>query len=170
MSYLHCEWVDDRLQGVCVTRLQIPVDQLVNYCDWQACKELWRGKCLLIKGWGGVAFCSTRGTFMNHAQPEPCGLSDFRSWTVSLINVLSALRPTSLMMWSEHCLASKLLHPLLSLCKITTLPTLVIVISKVKQAKAQAGNELSNILPKSSHARKKPPPNHKSYSLFLFLP
>ena len=28
---------------------------------------------------------------------------------------------------------------------------------KKKKKKAQAGNELSNILPKSSHARKKPP-------------
>ena len=29
-----------------------------------------------------------------------------------------------------------------------------------KKKKAQAGNELSNILPKSSHARKKPPQPH----------
>ena len=29
---------------------------------------------------------------------------------------------------------------------------------KKKEKKAQVGNELSNILPKSSHARKKPPP------------
>ena len=29
---------------------------------------------------------------------------------------------------------------------------------KKKKEKTQAGNELSNILPKSSHARKKPPP------------
>ena len=34
----------------------------------------------------------------------------------------------------------------------------LISITKTKQKKAQAGNELSNILPKSWHARKKPPP------------
>ena len=32
------------------------------------------------------------------------------------------------------------------------------LISTLKKKKAQAGNELSNILPKPSHARKKPPP------------
>ena len=33
-----------------------------------------------------------------------------------------------------------------------------LISAKKKKKKAQAGNDLSNILPKSSHARKKPPP------------
>ena len=32
------------------------------------------------------------------------------------------------------------------------------LISTLKKQEEQAGNELSNILPKSPHARKKPPP------------
>ena len=35
------------------------------------------------------------------------------------------------------------------------------LISTFKKKKMQAGNKMSNILPKSSHARKKPPPHQK---------
>ena len=64
-----------------------------------------------------------------------------------------------------HSRLSSLSHGGLILAKSgNSVRELISTLGKRKK-KAQAGNELSNILPKSSHARKKPPPPPRRFAL-----